>query len=161
MPFRAAIEAQVAAIMTAHILVPSYDEERPATLSPAIVTDLLKSRLGYRGLVLSDDLEMKAISGRYGVPEATMAAVAAGCDAVLMCGTSQEPQAVALEGLIRAVETGALPVKRVEDALARQRRAKERFLAPAHAPPLSGPALRAALGRDEHRAVADEMARFA
>jgi beta-N-acetylhexosaminidase len=160
-PFRAAIDAQVAAIMTAHILIPAYDEERPATLSPAVVDGVLKSRLGYGGLVLSDDLEMKAISARYGVPEATALAIAAGCDAVLMCGISQEPQAAALEGLIRAVESGSLPFKRVDDALARHRRVKERFLAPAHARPLGGPALRAALGRDEHRAVAAEMARFA
>jgi beta-N-acetylhexosaminidase len=161
MPFRAAIEARVAAIMTAHILIPAYDEERPATLSPAIVDGLLKQRLGYSGLVVSDDLEMRAIRGKYGLPEATTASIAAGCDVVLMCGTSQEPQAQALEAVIRAVEAGTLPVKRIEDAFARHRRAKERFLAPAHARPLAGSSLRAALGRDEHRAVAAEMARFA
>jgi beta-N-acetylhexosaminidase len=160
-PFRAAIEARVASIMTAHILIPAYDETRPATLSPAIVDGLLKKTLGYDGLVLSDDLEMKAISARYGVPEATMGAIDAGCDAVLMCGTSQEPQYAALEGLIRAMEQGALPIKRVEDALARHRRVKERFLAPARPRPLAGAALRAALGGDEHQAIAAEMARFA
>src|SRR5688572_18842300 len=64
-PFKAAIEADVASIMTAHILMPALDEERPATLSPRVVTDMLKNDLGYQGLVLSDDLEMKAISGRY------------------------------------------------------------------------------------------------
>jgi beta-N-acetylhexosaminidase len=160
-PFQAAIAAGVASIMTAHILVPAYDEERPATLSPRVVDDLLKKKLGYTGLVLSDDLEMRAISGKYGIPEATVAAIAAGCDAVLMCGTSQEHQAAALEAIIRAVENGTLPVKRVEDALARHRRVKERFLAPAHPKPLTGHALRAALGRDEHQAIAAEMARFA
>ena len=160
-PFRAAIEADVASIMTAHILIPAYDGERPATLSPHVVDGLLKKRLGYGGLVLSDDLEMKAISARYGVPEATVAAIAAGCDAVLMCGTSQEPQFAALEAVIRAVEDGTLPLKRVEDALARHRRVKERFLAPARAKPLGGSALRAALGGDEHQAIAAEMARFA
>ena len=160
-PFRAAIEAGVASIMTAHILIPAYDMERPATLSPTIVDGLLKRTLGYQGLVLSDDLEMKAIGARYGIPEATVAAIAAGCDAVLMCGASQEPQALALEALIKAVEDGSLPVKRVEDALARHRRVKERFLAPARPAPLTGSALRAALGREEHQAVAAEMARFA
>jgi beta-N-acetylhexosaminidase len=160
-PFRAAIEARVASIMTAHILIPALDPERPATLSPAIVDGWLKRKLGYEGLVLSDDLEMKAIGARYGVPEATLAAVAAGCDAVLMCGSAQEPQYAALEGLIRAVEQGTLPVKRVEDALARHRRVKERFLAPARPRPLAGAALRAALGGDEHQAIAAEMARFA
>ena len=160
-PFRAAIEANVASIMTAHILIPAYDEERPATLSPAIVDGLLKKRLGYEGLVLSDDLEMKAISARYGVPEATVAAIAAGCDAVLMCGTSHEAQFKALEAVIRAVEKETLPLKRVEDALARHRRVKERFLASARPKPLAGAALRAALGGDEHQAIAAEMARFA
>jgi hypothetical protein len=78
-----------------------------------------------------------------------------------MCGTSQESQHAALEGLIRALEQGTLPVKRVEDALARHRRVKERFLAPARPRPLAGAALRAALGGDEHQAIAAEMARFA
>jgi beta-N-acetylhexosaminidase len=160
-PFRAAIEANVASIMTAHILIPGLDEERPATLSPRIVQQLLKRDLGFTGLVLSDDLEMRAISARYGVPDATVAAIAAGCDAVLLCGATQETQAAALEAVIRAVETSTLPLKRVEDALERHRRVKERFLAPAHPRPLSGAALRAAIGGDEHQAVAAEMARFA
>src|SRR5688572_13273542 len=160
-PFRAAIAAGVASIMTAHILIPALDEDRPATLSPSIVDGLLKRKLGYDGLVLSDDLEMRAIGDRYGIPEATVAAIAAGCDAVLMCGATQEQQVAALEAVIRAAEEGTLPLKRLEDALARHRRVKERFLAPVHPRPLAGSALRAALGRDEHQAVAAEMARFA
>jgi beta-N-acetylhexosaminidase len=159
-PFRAAVEADVAAMMTAHILVPSIDDERPATLSPLIVNELLKKKLGFGGLVLSDDLEMRAISGRWGIADATVRAISAGCDAVLLCGTAQAPQADALEAIIHAVEDGTLPVKRVEDALARHRRVKERFLAKT-ARPLTGAALRALLGRDEHQAVASEMARFA
>ena len=160
-PFRAAIAAGVAAIMTAHILVPSVDEERPATLSRRFVTETLKEQLGYGGLVLSDDLEMKAVSARYGVPEAAVGAIAAGCDAVLLCGAAQEPQAAALEAIIHAVEEGTLPLRRVEDALARHRRIKERFLAPPRPAPLTGKALRAVLGRDEHQRIAAEMARFA
>jgi beta-N-acetylhexosaminidase len=161
LPFRAAIAADVAAIMTAHILIPSMDDQHPGTLSPAIVDGLLKQKLGYGGLVLSDDLEMKAISGRYGHSEATIAAIAAGCDAVLMCAPNPEQQMTALQDVIYAVEQGRLPLKRVEDALARHRRVKERFLAPARPAPATGAALRAVLGRDEHQAVAAEMARFA
>jgi beta-N-acetylhexosaminidase len=160
-PFRAAIEANVASIMMAHILVPAIDDERPATLSPRLVDDLLKRTLGYGGLVLSDDLDMRAISGRYDMPEAAVAAIAAGCDAVLMCGAAQEPQAAALEAIIHAVESGGLPVARVEDAMTRHRKVKERFLAAPSLRPLSAAALRALLGRDEHQAVAAEMARFA
>jgi beta-N-acetylhexosaminidase len=163
-PFREAIDAGVASIMTAHILVPALDEERPATLSPAIVDGLLKKKLGFSGLVLSDDLGMSAISKRCGVAEATVASVAAGCDAVLMCGNTQESQVAALEALIYAVEQGTLPMSRIDDARARQRRMKERFLTSGDAQrsrPLEGRALRAVLGRDEHQAVAAEMARFA
>jgi beta-N-acetylhexosaminidase len=160
-PFKAAIAADVASIMTAHILIPSLDAERPGTLSPAIVDDLLKQQLGYKGLVLSDDLEMKAISGHYDHSEATVQAIAAGCDAVLMCEPDAEKQMAALEAVIYAAENGRIPLKRVEDALARHRRVKERFLAPPRPKPATGAALRAILGRDEHQAVAAEMARFA
>ena len=159
-PFRAAIEAGVASIMTAHILIPAIDRERPATLSPRIVDEMLKRQLGYEGLVLSDDLEMKAISDRYGMEDATVAAIAAGCDAVLMCGTDQDRQARAIEAVIRAVEEEKLPLKRAEDALTRHRRVKERFLRK-RVVPLGGSELRAMLGRDEHQAVAADMGRFA
>ncbi len=128
-PFRAAIAAEVASIMTAHILIPSLDEEFPGTLSPAIVDGLLKKKLGYQGLV--------------------------------MCQPAPAQQMAALEAVIHAVEKGRIPVKRIEDALARQLRVKQRFLAPPRPRPATGAALRAILGRDEHQAVAAEMARFA
>jgi len=160
MPFRAAIEADVACIMTAHILIPSIDEEHPATLSPRVIA-MVKESLNFQGMVLTDDLAMKAISSRYGTSEASVAAIAAGCDAVLLCGTDQGAQVAAIEALIYAIEAGTIPVKRVEDALTRQRRVKERFLAPPRPQPLSGSALRTLVGRDEHQAIAAEMARFA
>jgi beta-N-acetylhexosaminidase len=103
---------------------------------------------------------MKAISGRYGMAEATVAAIGAGCDAVLMCGEDQDQQARAIEAVIRAVEDERLPITRAEDALTRHRRVKERFLGRRTAP-LARAALREVLGRDEHQAVAAEMLRFA
>ncbi len=160
-PFKAAIAARVAGIMTAHILVPALDEHRPATLSSAIVDGLLKRTLGFDGVVMTDDIEMKAISARYTTAEASVRAVAAGCDVVLMCGASQGPQHAALETLVHALEDKTLPLKRVEDALSRHRRVKERFLMPPRPRPLEGRALRMLLGRDEHQAIAAEMARFA
>jgi len=159
-PFRAAIAAGAACIMTAHVLVPAFDEERPATLSPAIVQGQLKDALAYGGVVVTDDLEMGAIKSRYSTAEATIGALAAGCDIALLCGTAADPQVAALEAVVHAVEDGTLPLTRVEDALARHRRAKERFLAPTRLRPLEGRALRALLGRDEHQAVAADMARF-
>jgi beta-N-acetylhexosaminidase len=159
-PFRAAVAAGVACIMTAHILIPALDDQRPATLSPRVIR-MIKEDLRFQGLVLTDDLEMKAIRGKYGLAEAAISAIAAGCDVVLLCGPDPGAQVAALEALIHAVEDGTLPVKRVEDALARQRRVKERFLASPRPVPLTGAALRTLLGREEHQAVAAEMARFA
>ena len=159
-PFRAAVAADVATIMTAHVFVPSLDEV-PATLSKRIV-GMLRDELGYQGVILSDDLEMKAIAGRYAVPDAAVRAIAAGCDGVLICSGAHDVQAAALEALVHAVEEERIPVARIDDALRRQRRAKERFLAaPGTAKPNAGEALRQALGRDEHQAIAGEMARFA
>jgi beta-N-acetylhexosaminidase len=159
-PFRAAVAAEVATIMTAHVFVPSLDEEVPATLSARTI-GLLREELGYQGVILSDDLEMKAIAGKYAIPEAAVRAIAAGCDGVLICGGDHDLQAAALEALVHAVEDGRITNTRIEDALKRQRRAKERFLAaPAPARPNGGKTLRQALGRDEHQAIASEMARF-
>jgi beta-N-acetylhexosaminidase len=161
-PFKAGIEAKVASIMTAHILIPALDEERPATLSKRIITGLLRDELGYEGLVLSDDLEMKAIAHEYQVPSAAVMAIEAGCDGVLICSGDVETQAAALEALVHAIEDERLPISRVENALLRHQRAKERFLAaPVRVRPTTRTSLRQLLGRDEHRAIADEMARFA
>jgi beta-N-acetylhexosaminidase len=160
-PFRAAIAEQVAFIMTAHVLVPALDEDRPATLSPSIVEGLLRRELGFEGVILSDDLEMKAISARYSVPAAAVAAIQAGCDAVLVCGGEVDLQAQTLEALVRAVEGGAIAAARLDDAWQRLKRAKERFLSgDRHSALQRHRTLKAVLGRDEHRAVADEMAAF-
>ncbi|MGH9254323.1 MAG: beta-N-acetylhexosaminidase [Vicinamibacterales bacterium] len=168
-PFRAAIAADVAFIMTAHVLVPSLDEERPATLSRRIVHGLLRDELGFEGVILSDDLEMKAIAAAYAVPDAAVQAIAAGCDGVLICAGHIEAQAVALESLVHAVEEERIPYTRVEDALTRQRRAKERFLAASigagrgvapRAAGRGGLPFRDVVGCEAHRRIADEMARY-
>jgi beta-N-acetylhexosaminidase len=160
-PFAAAIRAGVATIMTAHVLVPSLDEERPATLSRHIVTGILRRELYYEGVILSDDLEMKAIVNQYPVPSAAVMAVEAGCDGILICSGDHQIQVEALEALIHAVEDGRIPIAQIDDALRRHQRAKERFLASSVAArPLTGRALLLELGRDEHRAIADEMAQF-
>ena len=158
-PFRAAIRAGVAFIMTAHVLVPSFDEERPATLSPRIVQGLLRDELGFEGVILSDDLEMKAIATLHAVPDAAVDAVAAGCDGLLICSGDVDLQATALETLVYAVEQERLPYSRLEDALARLRRAKERFLA---VPVTPGRVTRLGqiLGCDAHQQIVEEMARY-
>lgn len=166
-PFRAAIEAGVAAIMTGHLLVPSLDEEHPATLSRRVVTDVLRGDLGFDGLVFTDDMDMKAIAGRMTQDRAVVSAVAAGCDVTLLCGADIQAHASALEALIRAVEREELPWTRIEAALGHQRRAKERFAAMKGTTlsrtwrPMPSPALRALVGCPEHQLVAEEIRRFA
>ncbi|MEX2270879.1 MAG: beta-N-acetylhexosaminidase [Vicinamibacterales bacterium] len=156
-PFRAAIEENVACIMTAHVLVPAYDAEHPATLSPRIVDGILKKTLGYQGIVISDDLAMKAVSATWPPAESMIAALAAGCDAVLLCDPKPDEQSQAIEAVIHAVESHRLPLSRVEDAISRQHRVKARFLTGRQGPASS---LADVLGCSEHQAVAEEMAAF-
>jgi len=158
-PFQEAIRSGVAFIMTAHVLVPSLDEEKPATLSPKIVQAMLREELGFGGVILSDDLEMKAIARTYTVPDAAVEALAAGCDGLLVCSGNVDVQAATLEALVYAVEGGRVPYKRLEDALTRLRRAKERFLATPVAAHKTA-RLRQVLGCDAHRRIVDEMARY-
>lgn len=85
LPFRLAARAGMPAVMTAHVLYPALDPGFPATLSVPILTGLLRTAIRFRGVVFSDALEMKAIVGRWGMGEAAVRALSAGCDAVLVC----------------------------------------------------------------------------
>jgi beta-N-acetylhexosaminidase len=166
-PFRAAMEAGVAAIMTGHLLVPSLDDQNPATLSRRIVTDVLREDLGFDGLVFTDDLDMKAISARTTNERAAVAAIRAGCDVALLCGMDVAAHASSIEALIRAVEEEDIPWARAEDALSHQRRAKERFASMSGTTldrrwrPGPEAELRALIGCEAHEAIAAEMRRFA
>jgi len=100
LPFRRAVRAGVPAIMTAHVMYPALDRAVPATLSRRILHGLLRERLRFRGTVISDALEMKAIVGRYGIPEAAVLAVTAGCDVVLVC-RGESVQAETIDRLAR------------------------------------------------------------
>ena len=122
------------------------------------VQDILRDELGYQGVILSDDLEMKAIARSCSVPDAAVQAIAAGCDGVLICSGDVEVQAATLEALVHAFEDGRIPFKRLEDALKRLRGAKERFLTAPVA--VQAPRLQHVLGCDAHQRIAEEMSRF-
>jgi beta-N-acetylhexosaminidase len=119
---------------------------------------MLRDELGYQGVILSDDLEMNAIARTREIPDAAVQAIAAGCDALLICSGSIDTQAATLEALVHAVEDGRISYKRLEDALKRLRRAKERFLAAPVA--AQAPRLQQVLGCDAHQRIAEEMSRF-
>jgi len=119
-PFVAAIEAGVASIMTSHIVVPALDPDRPATLSPVVLTDLLRGELGFEGVIVTDALDMKGASGEIGIPEAAVRALAAGAD--LLClgpNTTEESYSHLLDVVEDAVRSSRLPLRRVADAARR------------------------------------------
>jgi beta-N-acetylhexosaminidase len=122
-PFRAAITAGTRAVMSAHILVPALDAERPATLSRRILTDLLRGELGYQGLIVTDGMEMRAISGTYGLEHGVVLAIAAGADAICVGGgLCDEATVLSLrDALVAAVRSGELPESRLHDAATRVR----------------------------------------
>ncbi|MEU8485204.1 glycoside hydrolase family 3 protein [Streptomyces sp. NPDC048641] len=122
-PFRAAIAAGTRAVMSAHILVPALDPDRPATLSPRILTGLLREELGYEGLIVTDGMEMQAISATYGIERGSVLAIAAGADAICVGGGLADDDTVLRlrDALVAAVRSGDLPEERLADAAARVR----------------------------------------
>ena len=118
-PFRAAIAAGVASVMTAHLQLPTLDSQHPATLSPAVLTQLLRRDLGFSGLVVTDALVMEAISAHHGAAEAAVLAFAAGADLILMPADAE----AAIDGLLEALETGRISHARVAESLERRSRA--------------------------------------
>jgi beta-N-acetylhexosaminidase len=123
LPFRAAIEAGVDSIMTAHIAVPALaPPDVPATLSPAILTDLLRNEMGFKGLVVTDALDMGGIAQGFGGAEAAVRALEAGADVLLM---PLDPD-VALRAVVAAVENGRLTRRRIQESVAAILSAKER-----------------------------------
>jgi beta-N-acetylhexosaminidase len=122
-PFRAAIAAGTRAVMSAHILVPALDPDRPATLSRSILNDLLRGELGYDGLVVTDGMEMRAIAGTYGIERGSVLAVAAGADAICVGGGLADDETVRRlrDALVTAVRSGDLAEERLAEAAERVR----------------------------------------
>ncbi len=121
-PFKAAIAADVASVMTAHLQLPALDTARPATLSPAVLTDLLRRDLGFAGLVVTDALVMEAITNHYGAGEAAVLAFEAGADLILMPADAD----TALDGLEEALQSGRISRARLQESLDRRDHALQR-----------------------------------
>lgn len=128
-PFKRAIRARVEGIMTAHIQFPKIDPDRPATLSRKILQDVLRKQLRYQKLIFSDDLEMGAIQKKYSLRDAAFLSIEAGCDQVLICHEWDRIEEV-WDYLVKAFDSGGLPMKRLDESLERIRDAKSRFLKP-------------------------------
>jgi beta-glucosidase len=123
-PFAAAIAAGVDTVMSAHLLIPTWDAERPATLSPPILTDLLREQMQFQGLIVTDALVMGAIANRYGANEAPVMAVEAGADILLM---PADPVG-AIQAVCAAVTSGRLTKKRIRASVERIWQAKGKVI---------------------------------
>ncbi len=129
-PFLKAFKSRCPMVMTAHILCKAIDPERPATFSKKILTDLLRGEMKYRGIIITDDMEMKAITDHFGADEAPVLAIEAGCD--LLCYRSEAASRRAHAALAAAIESGRLPAERVQESFNRVREAKKSLLLPYH-----------------------------
>ncbi len=154
-PFAAAARAGIDSIMTAHVIYPALDRNWPATLSSRILTEILRGELGFTGVIVSDDLGMKAVADRYPIDEIAVNSIAAGADHLLI-RESRERQRAAFDALVRAAETRAELRARVEESAARvlQMKAKARVGMPA--PEATLPSL---LGAESSKAIAAAIKR--
>jgi beta-N-acetylhexosaminidase len=116
-PFRRAIAARIPTLMTAHVVYPALDPRRPATLSRRICHDLLRRRLGFQGLLFSDDLEMHSVARRP-IERTVLEALAAGCDMLLVCA-SLDLARRGIDAVARAIDGERLDPERVAASLAR------------------------------------------
>ncbi len=153
-PFRHAIAHGVMTLMTAHVLYRAWDPRWPATLSSTILTTLLREEMGFDGVVVTDDLEMRAIIDHYGVEEAAVRAFLAGADMLLIC---QDPAraVTAIRAMERAVEDGTIPPGRLESSLGRIARLKRRFLSAYK--PISLAEAKLVVGCRTHKALLDSI----
>jgi beta-N-acetylhexosaminidase len=149
-PFAAAARAGMEAFMTAHVLFPALDRDRPATLSRRILTDVLRGELGFQGVIVSDDLGMKAVADRYPIEELAVGSIEAGADHLLI----REPaarQVAAHEALVKAAEARSDFRARVEESAARFAAMKAKCSVGLPAPSAMLPSL---LAPAAHRALA-------
>jgi len=146
-PFRAYAEGGLAALMTAHVIFEAVDPGVPATMSRRVLEDVLRGELGFEGVIVSDDLEMKAIADNYPLEEAVVRGTIAGVDLFLVC---EHPslQHRAIAALVRAVESGVVPRRRIEESVRRLDALAAKF---AHPPE----DLLASLGGAEHRRMSE------
>ena len=118
LPFQAAIDAGAPAVMVGHILMTQIDPDKPATLSSEVVTGLLREELGFDEVVFTDDLTMGAITQNYGLGEAAVLAVEAGCDVLLVCHEAGSVDQV-YTALLDAVDTGRITEDRLDQSVRR------------------------------------------
>ncbi|MYB99153.1 MAG: beta-N-acetylglucosaminidase, partial [Gemmatimonadetes bacterium] len=153
-PFRTAVDAGVDAVMTAHVAVPGVlGDNRPATMSPELMTDLLRGEMGFDGILFTDALRMGAITDGYGAGEAAVVALEAGSDVVL----APDGIGVTIEAVTAAVESGRITRERIDRSVRRLLEAKAR-LGLQHGAQVDPATVATRVGTAEHRAMAERAA---
>ena len=153
-PFIHACRNQVESLMTAHVLYPALDPDYPATLSRAIVTNLLRHEIRYEGVVFGDDLEMKAISQNYPFEEGISLALRAGLDVLVFCH-QKEAAIRAFEFLCREADRKKGIKAKVEESCERIKKLKRRFLKSFTG--VHSGKVEDAIGLLDHRKIVDEV----
>lgn len=125
--FRAAIQAGTGMIMTCHVYWNCMDSEYPVTLSPTMLTGLLRGRLGYQNLIVTDSMGMGGISEHYKNGEAAALAVIAGCDIVLQVSRSVDELHERMDGILEAVQHGRITEQRINESVRRILNAKAKY----------------------------------
>lgn len=113
--------------MSAHILIPSIDEEYPATLSKKLLADILRDEMGYRGIIISDDMTMSAIIDNYSLEEASIDFLQAGGDIILICHGVENPSLV-FDKIMENIESKELTVEEIDEKVYRILELKNRYL---------------------------------
>jgi beta-N-acetylhexosaminidase len=150
-PFRAAAAAGIASMMTAHVVFDALDPGLPATMSRALLTDLLREEIGFQGVLFSDDVHMKAIMDHYGHREAAVRGAGAGVDNFLVCHAADTAHEM-IDALVHAVERGELKRGTLEQAGRRLDALAGEFVRA-----VSGPSELQALASERHRALAGRI----
>ncbi len=156
-PFEHAIKNGLKTVMTAHVLYSKLDDKFPATLSRRIIDGLLREELGFKGLVLTDDLEMGAIANSFEIGEATAKAVKAGIN-ILLISHHPDKQKRAFEAIATAVKKGEISQEMIDFSWKWIIDLKKSFLCPS--PPPEAERIKQIVGAPEHREVAKEIKRY-
>ena len=129
-PFAKAFKSRCCMVMTAHIVNTQLDPNFPGTLSKLVLQDLLRTKMRFSGLIISDDMEMKAIADHFGADQAPLLALEAGCDILIY--PTESVARHAYEVVMKALERGDLTPERVLDSVHRSRHLKEKSIVPYH-----------------------------
>lgn len=150
-PFKRAFRARMDMVMTAHIKYRKIDPQHPATLSPIIIKKLLRETMRFKNLIITDDLDMKALTKNYSREEIPVLAFQAGCDIMLYCNDFTSPP-IGLESVKKALGDGKISKAQVEESLARMSALKKESLANCNPMPLAEASK--VIGHPEHLRLA-------